>query len=98
MYRRTLRTPAPAENAHFDPVKRGLALAIAGRSAGSEASGVSALLDATNRPAIFQEFTAHWTPMEHHLGGPYEISGTNVSRLWDGVSFVMQARAARATT
>ena len=36
--------------------------------------------------------------MEHHFGGPYEISGTNVSRLWDGVSFVMQARAARATT
>ena len=36
--------------------------------------------------------------MEHHFGDPYEISGTNVSRLWDGISFVMQARAARATS
>ena len=87
-----------AENAHFDPAKRGLALAIAGHSAGSEASGVSALLDATNRHAILQEFNAHWTAMENHFSGPHEISGTNVSRLWDRVSFVMQARAARATS
>ena len=55
-----------AESAHFDPVKRGLALAIAGRSAGSETSGVSALLDATNRRAILQDFSSHWTGMEPH--------------------------------
>ena len=87
-----------AENAHFDAAKRGLALAIAGRSAGPETSGVSALLDATNRRAILQDFAQHWTGMEHLFGGPFEISGTNVSRLWDGVSFIMQARAARATS
>ena len=87
-----------AEIAHFDAAKRGLALAIAGRSAGPETSGVSALLDATNRRAILQDFAQHWMGMEHLFGGPFEISGTNVSRLWDGVSFVMQARAARATS
>ena len=47
-----------AENAHFDPAKRGLALATAGCLAGSEASGVSALLVATHRRAIPQEFKA----------------------------------------
>ena len=36
--------------------------------------------------------------MEYLFGGPFEISCTNVSRLWDGVSFVMQARAAPATS
>jgi hypothetical protein len=87
-----------AENAHFDPVKRGLALAIAGRSAGVETSGVTALLDATGRRAILQEFHAHWSLMENHFGGAHEISGTNVSRLWDGVCFIMQASAARSTS
>ena len=66
--------------------KNGLALAIAGRSAGPETSGVSALLDATNRRAILQDFAQHWSGMEYLFGAPFEISGTNVSRLWDGVS------------
>jgi hypothetical protein len=87
-----------AENAHFDPVRRRLALAIAGRSAGVETSGAPALLDATGRSAILQEFHAHWSLMENHFGGAHEISGTNVSRLWDGVFFIMQARAARSTS
>ncbi len=87
-----------AENAHFDPVKRGLALAIAGRSAGVETAGASALLDATGRRAVLQEFHSHWSLMENHFGGAHEISGTNVSRLWDSISFIMQARAARSAS
>jgi hypothetical protein len=38
-----------AEGAHFDPVKRGLALAIAGRSAGSDSSTAASLIEATGR-------------------------------------------------
>jgi hypothetical protein len=84
------------ENAHFDSVKRGLALAIAGRSVGVEASGTSALADAAGRRAVLQEFNKNWEAMEYSFSGASEISGTNVSRLWDGVTFIMQARAARS--
>ncbi len=86
-----------AENAHFDPVKRDLALAIAGRSAGVKTAGASTLLDATGRRAVLQEFHSHWSVMENHFGGAHEISGPNVSRLC-GVSFIMQARAARSAS
>jgi hypothetical protein len=86
-----------AKNAHFDPVKRSLALAIAGRSAGIETAGASALLDSTGRRGT-PRVHAHWSLMENHFGGAHEISGTNVSRLWDGVSFIMQARAARSAS
>ena len=34
--------------------------------------------------------------MEQQFSSGYELSGTNVGRLWEGVFFVMQARAARA--
>ncbi len=43
------------------------------------------------------EFRSHWTSIEADFGGTHELSGTNVNRLWDGVTFVMQARAAPAT-
>jgi hypothetical protein len=87
-----------ADGAHFDPPKRGLALAIAGRSAGLEFSGGGSLVDATGRRAVLLEFRSHWTQIEADFGGTHELSGTNVNRLWEGVSFVMHARAARATT
>ena len=87
-----------ADGAHFDPLKRGLALAIAGRSAGLEFSGGGSLVDATGRRAVLLEFRSHWTQIEADFGGTHELSGTNVNRLWEGVSFVMHARAARATT
>ncbi len=64
------------ENAHFDPVKRGLALAIAGRSVGVEASGTSALADAAGRRAVLQEFNKNWEAMEYSFSGAFEISGT----------------------
>jgi hypothetical protein len=86
-----------AEGAHFDPVKRGLALAIAGRSAGPETSTGASLFEATGRRSVLLEIRNHWTSIEAEFGGTHELSGTNVNRLWDGVTFVMQARAARAT-
>ncbi len=86
-----------ADGAHFDPVKRGLALAIAGRSAGLETLASGSLFDATGRRAVLLEFRSHWSSIEAEFGGTHELSNTNVNRLWDGVSFVMQARAARAT-
>jgi hypothetical protein len=52
------------ENAHFDPVKRGLALSIAGRSVCVEASGTSALADAAGRRSVLQEFKYNWDAME----------------------------------
>jgi hypothetical protein len=36
--------------------------------------------------------------MEGCFNNGHELSGTNVNRLWEGVSFVMQARAARTST
>jgi hypothetical protein len=87
-----------ADGAHFDPVKRGLALAVAGRSAGLESSGGGSLADATGRRSVLLEFRSHWTSIEADFVSTHELSGTNVNRLWDGVSFVMQARAARAMT
>jgi hypothetical protein len=86
-----------AEGAHFDPVKRGLALAIAGRSAGPESPTAASLIEATGRRSVLFEFRTHWAAIEAELGGTHELSGTNVDRLWEGVAFVMQARAARAT-
>ncbi len=87
-----------AERAHFDPVKRSLALAIAGRSAGLEPSAGGSLIDATGRRSVLLEFHNHWSSIEADFGSAHELSGTNVNRLWKGVLFVMQARAARATT
>jgi hypothetical protein len=86
-----------AEGAHFDPVKRGLALAVAGRSAGLEPSAGGSLIDATGRRSVLLEFRNHWSSIEADFGSAHELSGPNVNRLWEGVSFVMQARAARAT-
>ncbi len=63
-----------AENAHFDPVKRGLALSVAGRSVGVETSGTSALTDAAGRRSVLQEFTNKWAAMEYCFSGAYELA------------------------
>jgi hypothetical protein len=86
-----------AEGAHFDSAKRGLALAIAGRSAGVESTTGASLLEATGRRSVLLEFRHDWSSIEADFSSAHELSGTNVNRLWEGVSFVMQARAARAT-
>ncbi len=77
-----------AEDAYFDPVKR--------CSAGPETGSVNDLLKATGRHSILHEYSNHWTKMETQFGSSHELSGTNVGSLWEGVTFVMQARAARA--
>ncbi len=50
-----------AEGAHFDPVKRGLAFAIAGRSAGVETINSASLFEATGRRSVLLEFRNHWS-------------------------------------
>ena len=87
-----------ADGADFDPVKRGLALAIAGCSAGAESSAAGTLVEATSRRAILLEFRTDWGRMEAFFNNGHELSGTRVNHLWEGVSFVLQTRAARATT
>ena len=81
---------------HFDPVKRGLALALAGRSADIETSSTDSLASATSRRALVSDFRKEWTAMSDCFATDHELSGTNVNRLWDGVSFVMQDRAAQS--
>ncbi len=87
-----------SDGAHFDSARRGLALALAGRCAGADASASCTLIEATGRRTLLLEFRNDWYKMEGCFNNGHELSGTNVNRLWDGVSFVMQARAARATT
>jgi hypothetical protein len=55
-------------------------------------------VEATGRRALLLEFRNDWYKMEGCFNNGHELSGTNVNRLWDSVSFVMQARAARAAT
>ncbi len=69
-----------ADGAHSDPVKRGLALASAGRSAGLETSAGGSLVDATGRCPVLLEFRQHWSAIEAEFGGTHELSGTNVNR------------------
>jgi hypothetical protein len=60
------------ENAHFDPVKRGLALSIAARSVGVETSGTTALADAAGRRSVLQEFKNNWDAIKYSFSGAYE--------------------------
>jgi hypothetical protein len=78
--------------------KLGLALALAGRCAGAEASASCTLVEATGRRALLLEFRNDCYKMEGCFNNGHELSSTNVNRLWEGVSFVMQARATRAAT
>ena len=87
---------ALGRGAHFDPVKRGLALAVAGRSAETDASSTDSLANATSRRALISDFRKEWAQMSGCFATDHELSGTNVNRLWEGVSFVMQDRAAQA--
>ena len=87
---------ALGRGSHFDPAKRGLALAIAGRSADSDTHSADSVANATSRRALLLEFHNEWAEMEDCFHGDHELSGTNVNRLWEGVSYIMQARAAQA--
>jgi hypothetical protein len=86
-----------AEGARFDPLKRGLALAAAGRSA-TTSSALSDVTDEVNRDNHTRLLRTQWQEMLSAFAKDQELSGTIVSRLWNGVTFVMRIRAARATT
>jgi hypothetical protein len=45
-------------------------------------------MEATGRRSILHEYRDHWTEMEQQFSSGHELSGTNVGRLWEGVSFV----------
>ena len=86
-----------AEGSRFDPLKRGLALAAAGRSATSSSS-LSDVTDEVNRDTHTRLLRSQWQEMLSAFAKDQELSGTIVSRLWNGVTFVMRTRAARAAT
>ena len=87
---------ALGRGAHFDPAKRGLALAVAGRAADVDTSASDSVANATGRRALLLEFRNEWADMKDSFHSDHELSGTNVNRLWEGVSYIMQARAAQA--
>jgi hypothetical protein len=84
------------EGAHFDAVKRGLALAAAGRSAAATSGTLSATFDLVTRDSLFLQLKTQWTAIEPSLRLPTELSGTFVNTLWAGVTLVFQIRAGRA--
>ncbi len=71
-----------SDGSHFDSAKRSLALALAGRCAGAEASASCTLVKATGRRALLLEFKTDWYKMEGCFNNGHELSGTNVNRLF----------------
>ena len=84
-----------AKGTHFDPVKRGLAFALAGRSACADASA-SSLTDTMTCDAHLRLLREQWTTMLPALAADAELSSTHVNNLWAGATFVMTLRAARS--
>ena len=84
------------DGAHFDAVRRGLALAAAGRSAQASEGTLSATFDLGTRDALFLQLKNRWAHIERALRLPTELSGTDVNTLWTGVTFVFRLRADRA--
>ena len=85
------------DGAHFHPAKRGLALAAAGRSA-SLSSAVPDFPELVARDTFLRQLRDQWSAISVALTRDLELSGTQLNRLWDGVSYIMRTRAARATT
>ena len=92
---------ALAKGAHFDPVKRCLAFALAGRSAaasgGASLSGTS-LTDSMTCDAHLRIMCAQWVGMLSASQSPAELSSTHINNLWSGATFIMTIRAARAAS
>ena len=86
------------EGTHFDPLKRGLALAGAGRSAAAPGTFTTQFAETVTREAYLRSLQALWPEIETALAAPHELSSTIVNRLWAGVVFIMTLRAARSTT
>ena len=85
-----------AEGAHFDPVKRGFAMAGAGRSAAAPTSSVAHFADSVARDTYTKSLITIWKEMRPAFSAPHELSSTNVDLLWSGVTFVLSHRAARS--
>ncbi len=84
-------TPPPlrsGEGAHFDAVKRGLALAAAGRSAFISTGTLSAAFDLCTRDALFLQLKTYWASIEPAFRLSTELSGTFYNTLWLGVTIV----------
>ena len=86
------------EGTHFDPLKRGIALAGAGRSAAAPGAATTQFAETVTREAYLQSLQALWPETEAALASTYELSNTIVNRLWAGVVFIMTLRAARSAT
>jgi hypothetical protein len=83
-----------AEGQHFDPIRRGRALGIAGRSAPVGDAGFSEVLSRESHLLALQK---QWPALFLAMHGEHEIASTMVNNLWSGVTFVFTLRAARAT-
>ena len=86
-----------SEGSYFDPIKRGLTLALAARSATLH-SATADLGQAVTRDAQLVLLRNTWNAMLPALSSPAELSSTQVNHLWSGVTFVMTVRAARSST
>ena len=91
-------TLALPEGAHFDPLKRGLALAGVGRSAAAGPGAPTAFSDNLTRDTYLLSLRTHWAEMRPSFCSTSELSSTDVNRLWAAVTFVLTIRAARAMT
>jgi hypothetical protein len=89
---------ALADGAHFDPPKRGIALAGAGRSAAASGAPGHSLSDAVTRDAHLRTLREHWNDALLAFPSDVELSGSHVNNLWGGVHFIMTVRASRSST
>ncbi len=86
------------EGAHFDAVKRGLALAAAGRSALVSTGTLSAAFDLCTRDTLFLQLKTNWNSIEPAFLLSTKLSGTFVNTLWLDVTLVFLICASRAET
>ena len=87
-----------SDGAHFDPPKRGLALAGAGRSATASGASGQTLSDTVAKDAHLRTLRDHWTAALPAFTADTELSGSHVNNLWGGVHFIMSIRAARSSS
>ena len=85
------------EGAHFDPQVRGKALAGAGRSAAPIAPSSAHYADGINRDFHLKTLAGNWRDILPSFALDYELSNSSVNTLWDGVSYILSFRAARAS-
>ena len=84
------------EGEFFDPPSRGLALAIAGRSAAQPGSQSSTFGHGLSALTAFQELRKRWDSVVAAAPEPSELSGSHVESLWLGVTTLMDIRTERS--